>query len=309
MRGEQMKIDVPAASAPSLETLRREYLPPRDDITLRELVQVLGHGRVWILAITLGLTAAALAAAMVVPRHYQARAIIAVAMKDSRDSGLGSALAQLGGLAELTDAAGTGGGARAQALATLQSDILIGRYIREQNLLPVLYARRWDASKQAWKVGDPKKVPTIWQATEYFSDIRTVADDKKTGLIVIAVTWTDPVLAAKWANDLVQLSNDYMRQKAVNEAQVNMAYLRQQADKTNIVEMRTVIYRLMQEELKNAMTAQGNREFAFKVIDPAVPPEKPSYPKVVFWTLGGFVGGLLISMLFVVARTGSGAIR
>jgi uncharacterized protein involved in exopolysaccharide biosynthesis len=307
MRGEQMKVDIPGAPAPSLETRRLEYLPPREDITLREFAQVMWRGKAWTLVITLGLTAAALAVAWVMPKRYEARAVISAVTKDPHGSTLGSALAQLGGLGDLTGAAG---GPRAEALATLQSDILTGRYIRDQNLLPVLYARKWDASKHAWKVSDPKTVPTVWRATLYFSDIRTVVpNDKKTGLTTISVIWTDPVLAAKWANDLVQLTNDYLRQQAIDEAEANMAYLREQSDKTNIVEMRAVIYTLMQGELRNAMTARGNREFAFKVIDPAVPPEKPSSPKLVFWGLGGFAGGLLISMLVAVARTGWGSAR
>ncbi len=187
-------------------------------------------------------------------------------------------MSQLGGLAALAGVTSSGG-SRAEALATLQSDLLTQRYIREQNLLPILYSRRWDATKRVWKVADTKQVPTVWQANERFADIRTVSDDKKTGLIIVAVTWSDRELAAKWANDLVDLTNNYMRQKAIEQAESNMAYLRDQVEKTNILEMRGIIYSLMQNELKNAMMARGTQEFAIQGDRSCDSTGEPSSPK------------------------------
>lgn len=286
---------------PPAETARSA----REDVTFRELVHVFWSGRLWALGITLFMTLAALAASLLVPKHYEAKALISPVARDSRQSGLDSAMSSLGGLAALVGISGQSGGSKAEALATLQSEVLTSQYIADQNLLPVLYADKWDPVRKAWKTTNPDKVPTLWKANQYFShSLRAVTDDKKTGLITLTVSWKDPVLAAKWVNGLIALTNDYLRTKAINDANANMAYLTTQAEKTNIVEMKQVIYTLMQSELKNAMLAEGSREFAIKVIDPAVPPEKPSFPLPVWWSVGGFVVGLLISLLVLLAREG-----
>lgn len=300
-----MKFDV--SPVPSLEARRREH-HSREDISLRELGEIFWRGKWILIAITLALTVAAGAAAVLLPKHYMAKVVVMPVTKDPRESGLGSAMAQFSSLASLAGLSGIGaGGMRAEALATLESEALTEKYIKEQDLLPILFANKWDKSKKVWTVTNPKKVPTLWKGNEYFEGkVRRVGDDKKTGMITVAVTWTDAKLAAKWANDIVDLTNDYMRQKAIREAQANMAYLSAQAQQTNIVEMRQTIYTIMQGELKNAMLAEGNREFALKVIDPAVPPERPASPEPILWTVGGFAGGLLVSCLYLIAREGWG---
>jgi uncharacterized protein involved in exopolysaccharide biosynthesis len=286
---------------PPAETARQA----REDVTFRELVHVIWAGKVWVIGITLFMTLAALTASLLSQKHYEAKALISPVARDSRQSGLDSAMSSLGGLAALVGLSGQSGGSKAEALATLQSEVLTSQYIAEQNLLPVLFEDKWDPVRKAWKTTNPDKVPTLWKANQSFAHgIRAVTDDKKTGLITLSVNWKDPVLAAKWVNGLIALTNDYLRRKAISDAEANMAYLKAQAEKTNIVEMKQVIYTLMQSELKNAMLAEGSREFAIKVIDPAVPPEKPSFPVPAWWTVGGFVCGMLISLLVLLGREG-----
>jgi uncharacterized protein involved in exopolysaccharide biosynthesis len=40
-----------------------------------------------------------------------------------------------------------------------------------------------------------------------------------------------------------------------------------------------------------------------KVIDPAIPPERQSFPRPRFWTLGGFMIGLMLGTIVAVVRT------
>jgi uncharacterized protein involved in exopolysaccharide biosynthesis len=275
------------------------------ELSLWELSRLLWKGKVLILSAALVVAIAATVVALILPKQYEAKVLIAPVLRDSRDSAMGGALGQLGGLAALAGLSLNGGGAKAEALATLQSEVLTEKYIRDHDLLPVLYAKKWNAQTRSWNVSDPKKVPTVWKANEYFSkQVRNLSEDKKTGLYSLSITWTDPVLAARWANDLVELTNSYMRQIAIEQAEANIAYLTDKAEKTNTVEMKSTIYTLMQSELKNAMMAEGSRQFALKVIDPAVPPERASSPKPLLWALAGFVGALFLAAGYVVLRAG-----
>jgi uncharacterized protein involved in exopolysaccharide biosynthesis len=286
------------------EARREPY--PRDEVSIAAVTEVLWRGRIWVLLAVFLTGAAAAGIGFLLPKQYEARVMISPATKDSRESAVGSSLTQeLGGLAALAGLSGPTNAFKAESLATLESDILTINYIKEQNLLPILFAAQWDEATHSWRDKDPKKWPTPWQANQFFSKaVRTVVDDKKTGLVSLTIKWKDPVIAAKWANDLVARTNDYMRQRSLEEAETNIAYLKDQVEKNPTVEMKTTIFSLMQVELKTAMLAQGNRQFALKVIDPALPAEKPSGPKPMVWGIAGVMLGFLVSACVLLIRAG-----
>jgi uncharacterized protein involved in exopolysaccharide biosynthesis len=166
----------------------------------------------------------------------------------------------------------------------------------------VLYAKKWDSTALKWRVTDPKKIPTLWKANRDFKKIRSVVDDKKANMVVLKITWKNPQQAAKWANDLVQMTNSYLRDKAIQEAERNIAYLNEQAAKANMVEARKSIYSLLETEINKEMLARGRDEYALKVVDPAFVPEKPSSAGPVVLGLLGFGLGCTAAVLMVFAR-------
>ena len=279
-----------------------------NELSLRELTDFLWHRRWIAVFITAICTLAAGAAAWLLPDKYEARVLLSIVSSQSNAGGLGaasSALSQLGGLASLAGLSVSGGGPKSEALATLQSEALTQRYIQERNLLPLLFNDKWDAQQGQWKASSQTKVPTLWEGNEYFArKVREVTENAKTGLVTLTVTWTDPKLASDWANDLVALTNRYLRDKAIRETEQNISYLNDQAAKTNVVRLQEVIYSLMESEIKEQMLARGRDEYALKVIDPAVPPEKPSFPKPLLWTVGGFLGGALLAVMSVLLWAG-----
>jgi uncharacterized protein involved in exopolysaccharide biosynthesis len=125
----------------------------------------------------------------------------------------------------------------------------------------------------------------------------TVQRDVRKNVTTIAVDWTDAQTAAKWANEFVALGNEILRQRAIDEASRNIAYLDAQLDKTDVVELRKVIYEIIESQTKTLMLANGRREYAFQVIDPAVPPEIRSSPQRSLMVIGGTAGGFLLGLL------------
>jgi len=79
----------------------------------------------------------------------------------------------------------------------------------------------WD---ETWDVGDPDDVPRLSDAFEKFDDIRTIKEEDS-GLITLSIEWTDPVLAAEWANDLVWRLNERLRSDAITEADETIKFL------------------------------------------------------------------------------------
>lgn len=278
---------------------------PADEVSLSEVFLTFWEGRWLVLAVSLGLAVAGALASLVVPKSYVASAIVAPVSASSGGGalgGLGALASQFGGLASLAGVSIPGDSKKYEAIAVLQSELITEKYINDNNLLPIIFHKRWNSELGKWKDANNKKIPTLWEANDYFKHIRSVSTDTKTGLTTMSITWNDPNVAAAWVNDLIKLTNEYLRAKAVRESEANMAYLNEQILKTDAVAMKQGLYNMLQGELNKAMVAKGPEEFALKTIDPAVAPDKPSSPKPVTWTLFGLFVGLLFSSIFVYYR-------
>lgn len=244
-------------------------------------------------------TLGTLAASLILPKKYDAVVLLSPVTNSSTNgllSGLSSMASQFSGLAALAGLSQSNDSTKSESLAVLESEALTEQYIKDDDLLPVLYRSKWDADKHRWKDSDPKDVPTLWKANQLFKKkIRNVSVDGKTGLVSLTITWNNAAVAAKWANDLVKLTNDYRRDKAIEESERNIAYLTLEAGKTDVVGVKQAIYSVLQTEISKMMLAKGNEEYALKVVDPAIPPEKASSPLPVEWTLIGFFGSVTLS--------------
>jgi uncharacterized protein involved in exopolysaccharide biosynthesis len=284
-----------------VDTLAHEH----GEVSLRDLVAFIWAKRWFILSITILATLAAGVSALVVDKRYRATVTLSPATSSgsSQLGALGSLASQFGGVASLAGISLPGNSKRSESLAILQSEALTEDYVRKNDLLPVLYEKQWDPLAKKWKVTDPKKMPTLWKANQYFkNDIRAVTTDSKTDLVTLTVTWKDPELAARWANGLVRMANDYARARAVEESERNIAYLLEQASKTDALGVKQAIYSILQSEINKEMLARGNNEYALKVLDPAFTPEKPSSPKLALWLIMGFFGGLFSALFIVFVR-------
>lgn len=281
------------------------YPPIEDDeIDLREIWQVLVDNKKLIALVTGVATTIALAVAFLLTPIYRAEVLLVPATSE-KGGGLGALTGQFGELAILAGVSLGGGDSSQEAIATLKSRTLTEDFIKENNLLPVLFDDAWDSEKKAWKERDLKKAPTLWQAYENFNkSIRRVSADKKSGLVTLVIEWKDPALAAAWANDLVERVNRQRQREAIQEAERSIDYLQKQLARTTSVEVEQAVYRLIEAQTKNIMVAQARSDYAFKVIDPAVPPEEKAKPKRALILVIGFTLGFMFSVLLVFFKQG-----
>jgi len=279
---------------------------PADEIELREVFLTFWRGKWLIVTVSLGLAIVGGLASRIAPKSYVVSSIVVSVSTTSSGGalgGLGALASQFGGLASLAGVSVPGDSRKSESIAVLQSELITERYIQENNLLPIIFHKRWNADLGKWKDANTKKIPTLWDANDYFKKrIRAVSTDTKTGLTTMSITWSDPKVAAEWANGLIKLTNEYLRAKAIRESDANMAYLNAQILKTDVVAMKQGIYSMLQGELNKAMMAEGTEEFALRTIDPAVAPNRPASPQPTIWTLFGLFVGLLLSSVFVYYR-------
>jgi uncharacterized protein involved in exopolysaccharide biosynthesis len=274
------------------------------EIGFRELFAEAWIARWAVLSITMVFTVFGITTGLLTSTQYRAEILITPTDSPTGGSGgLGSLAAQYGALASLAGISLSGKSSKAEAIAVLQSELVTEAYVRDNNLLPVLFFDRWDRVSGTWKSGDVQSIPTLWRANRFFKAIREVKEDRQSGLVTMRITWRDAAQAAKWANDLVRITNQYLRDKAIKESEQNIAYLNEEASKTNVIEVKTAIYSLLKEEVNKQMIARGREEYALKVLDPARPPEAKSSPSVLFLGAAGFGAGLIISALFIWRRS------
>jgi len=100
----------------------------------------------------------------------------------------------------------------------------------------------------------------------------------------------------------VDLTNATLRERCVETANRDVAYLQDQLQKTGVVELQRAISTLLESELKKSMIAQGSKEYAFKVIDPAVPPQRRSSPQRLLIISISVLLGALIGCLRVMLQ-------
>lgn len=273
----------------------------QDDFRFQDLIDSIRQRKWAVATITTMFVAVAGIAAVVMPKKYRATIIVAPAESKSVGGGaLGSLASEFGGLASIAGLSMRGDSRKSEAIATLQSDVLTRGYVQRKNLLPVLFADKWDAAAGKWREQAPGRIPTLWKASQLIDKkVRGVTENPKTGLVTLTITWTDPKLAAEWANDLVTATNDYMRGKAIVQTERNMSFLKEQAAATDIAQVRSAIYSMLESEIKNAMVSRGTDEYALKVIDPAVPPERHDSPRLSIWVGVALLSGLTVAVLFV----------
>ncbi len=265
---------------------------------LLALAHVVWRGRWLVVVVTAAFSLASIAYALLATEWYEAEVLLAPTDARSMD-GLSS---QFGGLASLAgidlDSQGT-----AEPIAALRSRMFVREFIEERNLLPVLYAEEWDSENSRWASDDPDERPDIRDAVRLFrEDILRVSEDSKTGLVTVGVEWTDAETAVDWASALVERLNARMRQRALEEAEKNVEYLRSELKDVNVVAIQQSIGRLLETELQKMMLAKGNEEFSFRVIDPATPPKYRSRPKRTLLVITSTLLGGMLGVFAVILR-------
>jgi uncharacterized protein involved in exopolysaccharide biosynthesis len=244
----------------------------------------------------------AVSIALVLPPTFRAEAVLSPANHDSAGAGgIGELISRYSDVASLAGVSVPGGsGNESEAVATLSSRALLRAFIEESNLLPVLFPDAWDAATRSWKSDD---APTVWHGIrEFQSRIMNVATDRRTGLVTLTIDWRDGAVAAEWASQLIARTNETLRRRTIEEGQNSIEHLNVEVERTTEVQLRNALYRLIETQLWRVTMATVTREYAFRVIDPPMPPAERFRPRRAQIALTGLMLGLVLVAGLVVFR-------
>jgi uncharacterized protein involved in exopolysaccharide biosynthesis len=273
-------------------------LSDEDEIDLLDIIRTLLQSWKTIVGISILCSGLALAYVLHAPEVFKAETLLAPAKEEK--SGSSSTFSQFGGLAAIAGVTIPADLNTKRVLATLETRVFLKKFIKEKNLLPLIFPEFWDATTNSWKLHNKREAFIVEDGISPLQ-VAIDVDKSESGLISLSVSWKDPEVAAQWANDLVKQLNEQLRERAIADSKKRVGYLEQELAKTTLQDMRAVLYNLLESEKQKAMLANVNEDFALEVIDPAVTPkssEKPNHKIIV--GLGGVCGGFLgiIAVLF-----------
>jgi uncharacterized protein involved in exopolysaccharide biosynthesis len=273
-------------------------------MTLRDVARALRRDFVLFSAVATVVVLGAVVVALVSRPLYRSEVVIAPVPDDGAGGALGGLAGQFGGLAALAGVSIGKGQSWDEAIALLRSRRMIESLVKQRDLMPVLFEKKWDPGRRAWKQGVTRP-PSMGDAVLMFQRrILQVREDAKTGLVTVRIQWHDPAVAADWANTLVQMADRELRDNAIQTSTLSLKALQGELARADAIELRTAIGRLMEQQLKARLLADVRRDFAYRVIDPAVPSDRDKrvQPTRVVMVLAGMVLGVLLGLIAVVAK-------
>jgi uncharacterized protein involved in exopolysaccharide biosynthesis len=265
-------------------------------------IAALWKRRLLIAIVMVLVTAAFVTDAYVTTPIYRSE-IVMIPSNDRNPGGaLGNALGSLGGLAAVAGINLGGTSAESEeALAVLRSREFSQRFIEDKNLLPLLFADKWDAANRKWKTNDGQ-APSLGRAFKRFdNEVRSISQDKKTTLVKLSIDWWDREQAAEWANELVARLNQEMRDRAKSKAEASLKFLQEELANTLDVSTREAVGRLIEAQVKQRMVANVTPEYAFRVVDRALVSDKNDRfrPQRALLILSGPLAGFVIGIALV----------
>lgn len=274
-----------------------------DVIRLDEVLRLLFRRLHWVLGAAVLFSLLFGAASFLVSPVYRATVVLIPAESGGRlDGALMPALGALSGLAGFSlDRANSH---TEESLAVMQSRSFSEKFIQDAGLLPKLFPERWDSQQSRWKAGTSEPPTLASGAIRFDRHVRTLVPDKKTGLFRLTIDWRDPTEAATIANDFVASFNRTMRDRAIKSADESVAYLETELTRTTQLETRANLARLLDAQLNRRMLATVTEEFAFRVVDRALPPDPDDIarPRRGYYLAAGGLIGLVFGVSLVLSR-------
>jgi len=295
-----------------------------DEIDLKELWSAIWQGKWLIIAITFVFSVASVFYALSVPDEYKSTVLLAPASSSSSSS-LSKLAGQFGGLASLAGINLGSGGAEDKtvvAMEIMKTWGFLEQFIKDNNIQvevfaaeswsrgsneliinPALYnietkkwVREFDASK------GQKAEPSSWELFEKVKGRVSISQDKTSGLISLSVEYYSPEIAKQWADKLVKAINAHIQKQDRKEATKSIAYLNDKIQETNVADMQSVFYQLIEEQTKTLMLAEVSDEYVFKTLSPAKVAEEKAKPKRALIVILGLMLGGMLAVIIVLIR-------
>lgn len=173
------------------------------------------------------------------------------------------------------------------------------RFLEEYNVAQHFFPEQWLQEEQRWVDGFTPDRGALF--TRFRDEVRNIVLNEETNIITVSMNWTDPVVARDWANQYVQLFNEFIRERTMDDVRRKQEFLELELRRSDLVEMQKSIYRLIEAQTAIAMLANAREEYALEIIDPAALPYRSFTMSRKKRIVIGMVSGTLLSAFAVLA--------
>ena len=279
-----------------------------DEIDIKKLLQILWHGKVFIVALTSVFSITAVLYSLTLPNVYQSNGLLSPVAESSSSQALGN----IGGLASLAGidiSSGTGGNVtkslqKARTFSFFRDNILpniflpdlvaMGSWDEENNTI-IYNEEIFNQKTQTWS-----RLPSNQKSHKLFLDITNIKENNN-GFVTVSVKHRSPYIAQAWTELIVEQLNDFYRTKDKLEAQLAIDFLNTQMLQTRHTEIKQVIAQLIQQKMQQLTLIEANKFYVFSYLDsPLVMEEKVEPNRKSISILGAVLGGLLGVLIILI---------
>lgn len=292
------------------------------ELSFGDLVNQVWKNKVLVIVVCIFTTLAGLYIAISKPDIYMSEVLLSP-NSDDKSSSLGGLTSELSGISTLVGLS-LGGSKVDQALLNLEilkSRHFLTNFIEDHDLaVKIMAVTSWDMHKntfsydeklynqdtEQWvrKVSLPRKPkPSAQELYEAFTeDNLVITSNTETGLLTVAIKHYSPYIAQQILTELVDEINIELRERALKEADLSIKYLESALKNTDVSQSIRILYELIETQQNEKMLASVKEDYAFKIIDPAIVPEKKYGPSRALIIALAMMLGLFLSITIITIK-------
>lgn len=296
--------------------MEEDNLAVNEEIDLKELFQVLWAGKKIIILITVIAAVLSVVYALSLTNVYRSTAILSP-VNSSDESMRQISSSKVADLSNLTgiqlpkkvDNTKLG-------IEVMKSRKFFNEFVQNENVLVTLMASiGWNAShnelkinkdlydvdKRLWlyKDGSP---PSLQTSHRKFLSLFSVSEDQRSFFIELSMDHYSPYVAKEWLDKIIIQTNNTIRYKDIENAELAIKYLEEEISNTSSAELESGLYNLVQTHAEKKVLARATPEYVFEVIDPPHIPEMKIKPRRSVICILGTILGCMLSLVLVLTR-------
>ncbi len=221
------------------------------ELSLIEVTRIILKRKGLIASLALVATVIATGLSFLLPDRFTATATLLPVEKSANNNFAAIASSLGGGLGMFAPAGLMGRGATDKFETILRTRTLTEKVITRHDLMPVIFEKHWDPARKAWKTPKP---PTMQAAVQAMKKSVLIESEKKSGVISISYTATDPEMAARISNAYAEELEDYLKSNTLSTVKRNRLFIEEQLDK-NVQELNQYESALKNFHLQNKIVS------------------------------------------------------
>lgn len=291
----------------------------RDYIDISILFNILWSRKFFIISFTAIFALFSIFYSLSIPNYYQSKALLNVIQEEG--SAIDTISSQYGGLVSLAGIDIPQVSSKDKAalvIETIKSREFMKHLITIDGVLEGIMASKrfdkpsqkiiydediYDSKKSEWirEINYPfKKVPSYLEAHEIFvTSMLTIEKDRNSGFISVAVEHISPPFSSYLLKTIIKEVNFLIKEGDLKESAMALNYLNKQAELTLNNNLKDVVNRMYETQLRKQMLSNIRDEYIIIPIDePFIPQKKTGPNRSIICILITFLGGVL-SIIYV----------